>query len=109
MKRAERLVAGESEGTTPDPANRLDGVDDVENGNLLGRGYQREAALLASLRLDQPCPDETLHHFGEVVGRNLGGGCDRLASDATLTMVGEPDDGAQGVFSSAGEHCWISR
>src|SRR5436305_2221768 len=34
MKRAERFVPGEAEGTTPDPANRLDGVEDVQNSDL---------------------------------------------------------------------------
>src|SRR5436305_1009166 len=39
MKRAERFVPGQAQGTTPDPANRLNGIDDGQNGDTLGRGH----------------------------------------------------------------------
>src|SRR5690242_1479519 len=61
MKRAERLVPGQSEGTAADPANGLDGVDDVQNGEVFGRSGQRKPAVLAALRLHEPRANQRLH------------------------------------------------
>lgn len=84
--------------------NRINGVDDIENGQLGCVSGKREAAVLAALREYESGAIQGLHHFDQIVGRELRGSGNVLRGLGSIRVLGEDDDSTEGVLDGLGEH-----
>ncbi len=92
------------EWATVDPSDRVDGVDDFQNGDLLGRPGECESAAETSPGEDDPCLSQGLEDLGEIAGWDFGGACE-VGRDLGVSFChGDGDDGSEGVFGGGRNH-----
>lgn len=87
-----------------DPFHRVDGVDDVQNREVVKRACQDVTPVETAMRIDEPSLSEGLEHFGQIPAGNLGRGCDLTGGRRPARVATEIDDRAQGVFGSLSDH-----
>lgn len=81
-----------------DALDRIDGVDDFEDRELVSRFREPESAAEAAAGIDETGAAEHLEHLGEVAGRYLGGSGDPLGGGDFAIGLGDGDDGPKCVL-----------
>ncbi len=95
-----RTVLSQSQRTCRNALDRINGVDDIQNGDIGRRLGERNAAAGAPLRLHDARLSEQLQHLGQVRWRNLSGPRDQLSCLCTGVAIGQKADGPQRIFGS---------
>lgn len=104
-----RAVLRATQGTLTNPLDRLDGVDHIKKPNTFRRASERETAMQAALRADQPGPPEQLHDLGEVAQRHLGSHGNLLRGERAVRPTGQMHHGPQGIFGGLRDHPRLPR
>ncbi len=80
------------------PLQRLDGVDDVEQGDLAGRLGERDAAADSATGVDQSAAAHRLEHLGQVGAGHLRLRGNVLGGGGSRRVGRQLHHGSQGVF-----------
>lgn len=97
-------MTGNAERTFWIAMDGINGVDDVQDGELLGTLLQREAAIESASRYDQPRATQALHHFRQVAGGRLGDLSYKSGGARYAVLIGQADNRSEGVFRSLRDH-----
>lgn len=102
MQRAELVgMCPQSKWACNDLLNRINGVDDIKNGNLSWITSELDSTAEPALAPHQFRSGERLKDFGHIVARTLCAIGDLSGGLRTPRVLNEPDNDSQGVFGRA--------
>src|SRR5262249_23577650 len=94
----------QAERTDLDALQRIDGLDHVEHGDLLGRPEQYRSAVGSALGVNQASTGELPEDLGEVARRNLRGLGQLGDGDRVVVLAGQLDHQAERVLRRLRKH-----
>jgi hypothetical protein len=112
LKPAATGLDGSTGGEDASPENRrtFDGLENLEESDLVGRAGKRIAADGSTVRRDEIVPLELLENASEKVSRDVGGLGNVLEKhDATLGLSGQDQQPLQRILAFAFEHEWSQK
>jgi len=99
-----RPVGRDPERALADSPDRINGIDDLENRQPIGRFRQNKSAMQTALRCDQPRTSQALQDLGKISVRNASDVRNLLCSARLGKLVGEISRGPQCIFDRLGNH-----